>query len=542
MNTTPLRPDRMLLICLLLPVIAFLAYGFYGFCDTDQGFIQALSWRIVNGEIPYRDFIYVRPPVSIYLHAIPMLVFPTQWVIVVERFLFYFFVSLSVYWMTRSLESYFDFKVIGLSPEAFALIAFICSVHNFPPMPWHTVDGIFFAALGINRICKGKNTFQLLPGIIFIILSALCKQGFYPMIPAGFFLLGFLKGKKFLLHVSALLAILLTLSAGWIVQAEPGWFTLFWQQTTGATTLEDLFEVGLIRYVKPFLLLVVPLLIVWRAQGLYDRKYLPAIIYGAVFFGLLGLHVYRTMVFDIYIGPSYGFSQTFFLLAVGVAVKGFWVNRRAFALLIVLLLLSWCTGISWGYANTMLCFTPVLFGVIYGLYEEFSFTVPRYFYSIISIVLIWIFAILYQYPYRDAPREEMDYQLAEVFPRFGWIYTGEDFYVKTLELQKLHQKYRGEFSVLPAYPLASFLTDTHNPLPVDWAHNNEVNNGRNSQWVEASLEEKTDYIFVERDKIKEARDAGPFGSSITGFVLDHWENVETGVYFDVYRSPKRSAL
>ncbi|MEZ4773130.1 MAG: hypothetical protein R3D00_08100 [Bacteroidia bacterium] len=541
MNTNPSRPDRMLLTCLLLPVAAFLAFGLYGFCDTDQGFIQALSWRIVNGEIPYRDFIYVRPPVSIYLHAIPMLIFPSEWVITFERFLFYFFISLSSYWITRSLESYFDFKEIGLSPGTFAFIAFICSVHNFPPMPWHTVDGIFFASLGINRICRGKNTFQLFLGIIFIFLSGLCKQGFYPMIPAGFFLLGFLKGKKVLLQVSALTAIFLSVSIGLILLAEPGWLLLFWQQTTGATTLEDLLSVGLIRYVKPFLLIVVPLLIVWRAQGLYDRRYLPAIIFGLVFFSLLGLHIYRTLRFHIYTGPSYGFSQAFFLIAAGVAVKGFWVNRRAFALLIVFLLLSWCTGISWGYANNMLCFTPILFGVIYGLYEEFGFTVPRYFYSIILVVLIWIFAILYQYPYRDAPRDQMNYLLAEVFPHFGWIYTGDDFYLKTSELQQLSQKYGGQFSVLPAYPLANFLTNSQNPLPTDWAHNNEMNSGRNEQWMEADLGKKADFIFIEKDKMKEARDTGPFGSSITGFVLDHWEKIETGVYFDVYRSPRRSA-
>ncbi|MDX2249797.1 MAG: hypothetical protein SF052_23640 [Bacteroidia bacterium] len=536
MPQTIAHPERILIICLFLPVVAFFAFGLHGFCDTDQGFIQALSWRIVQGEVPYRDFIYVRPPVSIYLHALPMLIFPPEWVLLLGRFTFYLFMGLSVFWITLSLQSYFDFKEIGLSPEAFALISFICCVHNFPPMPWHTVDGIFFASLGLNRISRGKNNFQLFLGLVCMILAALSKQAFYPMIIAGLFLLGFLKGKKILLKISALTGLFLAGFAMFIMWADAGWFVHFWQQTTGATELKDLVEIGVVRYVKPFVLIVIPLLIVWRAQSLYDWKYLPAIIFGSVFLGLLGMHVYHTLKFHTYTGPSYGFSQTFFLLSVGVALKGLWINPRAFSLLLCLLMISWCTGISWGYANTMLCFTPILFGVIYGLYEEFNFTVPRYFYSIIVIILIWIFAILYQYPYREAPREQITHSLAEIFPRFGGIRSGEEFYAKTVELKLLNEKYGGRFSVLPAYPLANFLTETANPLSTDWAHNVEVNYFRNQERLEAELAEKADFIFIEKDKIKEARDSGPYGSLLTGFVLDHGEKIETGVYFDVYRT------
>ncbi|MEZ4830095.1 MAG: hypothetical protein R3C61_28000 [Bacteroidia bacterium] len=539
MNVIATHTHRMLFFSLVVPLITFLAFGMYGFCDTDQGFIQALSWRVVNGQIPFRDFISVRPPLSIYLHALPMLIFPAQWVVLVERAIFYLMISLSVFWMTRSLERYFDFKEIGLSPEAFAFIAFICSVHNFPPMPWHTVDGIFFASWGVNLICRKTSAAGLLGGIALLTCAALCKQAFYPMIPAGLFLMWFLREKKPALWATFIW--LAVLAAGMVIvyiryPELPG---LFWEQTTGATTLEDLFSVGIIRYAKPFVLIVLPLLIIWRAHGLYDRAYLPVLLYGLVFFGLLGLHVYHTLVFHAYTGPSYGFSQAFFLIAAGVSVKGFWVNPRAFALLLVLLLVSWCTGISWGYANNMLCFTPVIFGLIYWIYEEFNFTVPRYFYGIIAVILIWIFAILNEYPYRDAPRESMKKTIGDVFPRMSGIYTGDGFHNKAEELKKMTESRDGLFTVLPAWPLAHYVTETMSPFPADWAHNAEVNYNALASDLQSRLNQDVDFVLIEKDKINEARNSGPYGSLITGYVLDHWTPCEHGAFFDVYCPPTR---
>ena len=116
---------RLRLICLILPIFYFLAFGLFGFSDTDQGFIQALSWRVINGEIPYLDFIYVRPPLSIYIHTLPFLIFPDHLVILAERFLFYLFMALSVFWTTRSLDLHFEFKEIGISVELFCCIG-IC--------------------------------------------------------------------------------------------------------------------------------------------------------------------------------------------------------------------------------------------------------------------------------------------------------------------------------------------------------------------------------------------------------------------------------
>lgn len=527
--------DRLLIMCLILPVLAYLAFGLHGFCDTDQGFIQALAWRIYQGEIPYQDFIYVRPPLTIYLHSLTLFIFPHSWVLAIERFLFYLMMGLSVYWSTRSLTSFFDFKEIGLSPGVFALMAFILSVHNFPPMPWHTVDGIFFASLGMSCLSRGKGRFPYTLGLIAFFLAALSKQAFYPLLLAGPVLLWILAGRKKALSSLGICLLVFLIPLVVLLIMNPRLPVLFWTQTTGSTSLEGLLEAGLYRYLKP-MLIVIPLLIVWRAHSLYHKiPPLPGLVFGLVFLVLLSLHPLHSLRFDEYIGPSYGFSQVFFLLATGIVLKGIWLNPRAFSLLLTMLIISWCTGISWGYANNMLYFTPILFGFLYGLYEEFNFTVPRYFFSFVVIFFAWVFGTLYQFPYRDAPRDEIYRSPAEIFPQFTMIYTGDYFFNKTQELSFLQQKYGANFTVLPAYPMANFLTGTQNPLPADWAHNAEMNYSKTRERIIATLKVKAMYILVEKDKKEEARNAGPYGSLLTGYILDNWVRVDAGNYFEVYR-------
>ena len=538
MSSSVNSTGRLRVISIILPIIYFLAFGFWGFSDTDQGFIQALSWRIINGQVPYLDFIYVRPPVSPYLHTIPFYILPDQWVILGERFLFYLFISLSVFWTTRSLEVHFDFQKIGLSRELFAILAFIFSVHNFPPMAWHTVDGIFFASWGVNRITRGKTPFQYGLGLIFLFLAAMSKQAFYPLVIAGPGLLWILQGRKnalkgFLISIIPLLIILTA-----ILFISPQWFSLMIKQTTSSSRLSDLLEVGILRYLKPFFIITLPLVFAWRFNRLYDWKYLPVSIFGLSFLGLLVLHIVKVFQTNSYIGPSYGFSQGFFLLAAGIAIKDFWLNNKASSLLLFLLLVSWCTGISWGYANNMLFFSPILFGFIYILYHELGFIVPRYFLGGICIILIWIFGTLYQYPYRDAPRSNITDSPGNYFSEFNYLYTGDEFNSKSKELFELRKTYTESFTVLPAYPLANFITHSPNPLSIDWAHNAEALYPIYKTQLEEELNQKTNYVFVQLDRLDEANDSTAYGSLLTKYVIDHWEIIETGKYFRVYQKKK----
>jgi hypothetical protein len=185
----------------------------------------------------------------------------------------------------------------------------------------------------------------------------------------------------------------------------------------------------------------------------------------------------------------------------------------------------------------MLFFTPLLFGCLYIVHQELDFVAPRYFYGIIFLLVSWVFAMLYQFPYRDQPRDMLNYDAGDVFPRLSYIYTGPYLYNKCSELKELSGEYEGAFAVLPAFPLAHYLTDTPPSLPLDWAHNVEMVFEHNSTRLTAQLDEEVKYVFLEIDKLDQLRDTTRYGSGLARYVQDNWRRIKTGRYFEVYATP-----
>ena len=58
-----------LLLVLLAATAAHLAFSSFGFNPSDDGFILAGSRRVLDGQVPHRYFISIRPAGSYYLHA-----------------------------------------------------------------------------------------------------------------------------------------------------------------------------------------------------------------------------------------------------------------------------------------------------------------------------------------------------------------------------------------------------------------------------------------------------------------------------------------
>lgn len=63
----------------------FLSQGFNG---TDEGWLQALGQRVANGQVPYRDFYFVLPPVSLYKEAALIKLFGDAYGILASRWVF----------------------------------------------------------------------------------------------------------------------------------------------------------------------------------------------------------------------------------------------------------------------------------------------------------------------------------------------------------------------------------------------------------------------------------------------------------------------
>ena len=136
---------------LFIFVTAGLSHFFFsplGFNPTDDGFILAYSRRILDGQVPHRDFISIRPILSAIVHA-PEMVIGRDHTFLTSRFVVWLqFASMA--WLWVWIMGTVTRLHLGLANKVLlALITFTVSVHTFPIMAWHTIDGLFFISIGL---------------------------------------------------------------------------------------------------------------------------------------------------------------------------------------------------------------------------------------------------------------------------------------------------------------------------------------------------------------------------------------------------------
>ncbi|WP_448518585.1 hypothetical protein [Rhodoflexus sp.] len=170
-------------------VIAYMvAYTPYSYDDADAGFIQALAWRISNGEVPHRDFIYIMPALSPLLQVFVFLIIPENYQILTGKLLCYLLFAASALLGALSIDQLSPKRLID--PFLLATIGFVYSVACFSPKPWYTVDAVFFSAAGCYLLIVSSFTYAPI-GLLLLVCAALCKQPFYLMPLAGIVLVAF---------------------------------------------------------------------------------------------------------------------------------------------------------------------------------------------------------------------------------------------------------------------------------------------------------------------------------------------------------------
>lgn len=135
--------------------------------------------------MPYRDFSYIRPPLPIAIQAALLDWIPGygiaggRWYFALQAAV----ILTVVFRLLRPLEP-------SVAPRAlYAVLAVLCAfTGGFPPMPWHTVDGIFFSALAtcalVAAVERRSLGFAAAAGLAAG-AAALSKQGFAVLLLAG---------------------------------------------------------------------------------------------------------------------------------------------------------------------------------------------------------------------------------------------------------------------------------------------------------------------------------------------------------------------
>lgn len=172
-------------VALFVPLAYLVLYAPYGMDSTDFGFFYGHPWRILQGEVPFRDFYYTKPPASLYWHAFWLWLTPEKLEVLAGKAGFLLEMLAAAWLGTAFLRRGFDFERLGLPAPLLATAGFVYGVHSFPAMPWHTADGVLAGAacLWLAAACGQRTAGAALAGLVGAV-AVLTKQSFL-MAPLG---------------------------------------------------------------------------------------------------------------------------------------------------------------------------------------------------------------------------------------------------------------------------------------------------------------------------------------------------------------------
>ena len=537
----------------------------HAYHPTDDGFVLAYAWRLVNGEVPYRDFLCVRTPLTLYLH-LPELLLPEGWQIQAGRFVFYLELALA-----GALPTAWAALRCGLraTPRALALAAifFLFTLHNFPPMPWPTVDAVAFSSAAATAFlfsleATARRALVLCAATsILLTLAVLAKQTFAPLpvLLVAFALVEAVHARTWRRFAASTLPGALIGLGTLTALALAGALEPFLRQIAQPAQLRpsvaipwsgDVLSGGLEPYVRAlspisaaFMLAAFALV---RSRGPRASLVRKAGSLG-VFAAFAALAVEAQL--DVF---SAGRHLFLVLAAAGGAELLGSLDRRdrlTVAAYASVLAVAWCASLSFAYQ------TPLLGLAAGGMLLERAFgrahwPAERLAVALaVAFVLAGVIRLDLDRPYRDLPREAQVADLGDVYPRFGHLHTNQANYERFVELRDLIERSAPDsgrgFVVMPDYPLIHFLSGTRNPLSIDWLQPQEYlgNEGR----LERELRERRPLVLVQRDA---SLTVGPAeepphpcdrppepASSLVVEVTSRWVLLAEGRHFCVYRPP-----
>lgn len=501
----PASAKLWLALFLILPIGYCLYYAPFGINETDGGFLSGLAWQLLNGKKLYADIIYVRPPMPVWLRMAELMLLPENWQVLGERWIFY---------LKIALYSWLGAEILARDAQKWKLatFGFLISAHSYPPMAWHTVDGILFSVLAAYFLNKNRVWSAVLAGIA-LCAAVLCKQSFYPLIlifPVFLFWTKTLHTRPALWFGAAFLGVNgLFLTYLWKNSLLQGFF----QMTAGASEGGQAFEHGILDYFRitpelalPSLALLALIFLPFFQKRLSSRsKYLIWIFWIAMLALSFAAVTWRRQEHTV----PFAQSRMLFWLAAGFLGSALYYKRSngpidpkipAFALLLGI---SWCASVSWGYALPILFSTPWVWAVLqFDLKLKSESRLNSYSPLVALALVLFCFRVGYEFVYRDGRRSEMKENMGLIFPKLSGIYSDRETAQLYSELKTLSERYGPGFKTLPAFPQANFLTNTYPPLPLDWVVNRETNGA--NQLTYNNLETKRPFLFIQKsykDKI-----------------------------------------
>ena len=238
------RDSLAWLVAVVVPVAYVLCYTPYGMDTTDFGYFYGYGWRILEGQMPYRDFYYIKPALPLYWHAFWMWLAPENGNILFGKIGFVAEMLATAWFAALYLHKIFKLPV---SLPLLATCGFVFGIHSFPHMPWHTADGVLFCAAALWAGVSGWPLATVCAGVLAS-CAMLCKQSFLLFPPAVVLLVWTMRGPR--KGLACLAGWLGTMGLVYAFLAHAGALENFTRMTTGQLALSEAIEATILVYVR----------------------------------------------------------------------------------------------------------------------------------------------------------------------------------------------------------------------------------------------------------------------------------------------------
>jgi len=554
-SASPLPSNEPHLAGILAFFVTYLLYAFVwarqGFSTEDAGFLIGLSWRVFDGQVPYRDFIYVRPPLSIYIHALPILCGP--YALFADRLLSLAQLALAAIVGTRVLLGTSRLKAGNVGFWTVALAAFVLTTHNWPAFGWPTVDAVLFSALSLRALTTRR--FALAGALA--VAALLCKQNFLTFAIFGLassLIVGPAAALRYCLGcVGFLLPVF-----GYLFSR--GALTAMLQQVLSAGQLSDIWDAGVAEYARDIaawgiIIALTASLAVGHGVWWRKRSVPLALTYGYAAFATLALIVFASRVLASAVaGASYDymmveFAESSAMLVVAGCLALIWLASKAGSdnresrpellksavALAGLFAIAWTSSISRGYQVPALFSVPLLAPLLLWAPPA----VARRPLRVLTGVGLVAFGMAYAFPYGESLRFDRLAAIPERFHGAALIRTSPLTIAKLTEVANWSDRDRSRaLVVLPAFTPASFLLQRHPAARLDWVVDAEVPVASRDMVVREICERHA-RVLVERTLAKRvlASEGDPMYSAVLARVVADWPRREQGAHFDIYEAP-----
>lgn len=513
------------LAVVFLAVTAHFAFSHLGFPLTDDGLVLSASRRILDGQIPHRDFIDIRPSFSAILHS-PVVAFGGDHVLLISRFLVWLQLAIiSVLWVSI-LTRLTEIRLNILEKSCLILISFAGTANTLLILAWYTIDAFFFSTVGIWLALQNRPAFKSM-GYFFLGLAVLCKQSAVFIAP-GLLLLTEDK-KKPSCYVFFFAPLLLY---GFYL-ALNGAISDAWFQTTAHS---DLFIYGIRPYMR--------------------FRFTAGIVAGAAFFiafrksswSVRTFAVLAIAAFLVYPLRDFNCEALSFALAGMIAGAGAVSGGKMRIAAALIFLTGWSLSLSIGInCPRYACGIMLVFLTLAALEPSSSVTARKFFRTLAALLALAVVPALYygrtNYLYRESPASELKYALGEVLKGGQGIWTNARTYAFLADMRRAISEIKKSgrvYAVLPSATAYWIKADDKNPLPVDWAWSTEMGEGKLEPKVLAALDrlKGNGAVLVARcspQSVRHACDAlRSEEASVPEYVAKHFKKTGETEFFLIY--------